>query len=140
MTDTIIQNEQQLNAYIEHLKSKLKKHKTIKVSVKSARQRTLTQNSSIHKYCAMMSEAFNDAGLDMQSVLTVGTKIPWSEHTVKELIWRKVQIAATGKESTTELLTNEVTIVYDIVNRHISETFGVFVPWPCNQELMNKTF
>ena len=130
MTDILLNNEKALEDYIIFLRSKLAKHKAIKVSVKSAKVRTLTQNSSIHKYCAMLSEAFNEAGLDMQTVLAEGTSIPWSEAKVKEDIWRTVQIAALGKKSTTELNTNEVSQVYDIVNRHISQTFGVFVPFP----------
>lgn len=130
MTDTLISNEAQLNAYIEHLKLKLAKDKLLKVSVKSAKVRTLTQNSSIHKYCSMLAETLNDAGLDMETVLAKGTKIPWMEHTTKELIWRRVQIPLTGKESTTELETHEVSEVYNVVNRHLSETFGVFVPFP----------
>ena len=130
MKDIIISNESQLNAYIEHLRVTLTKDKVIKVSVKSGKVRTLTQNSAIHKYCELLAETFNDAGLDMETVLAPGTKIPWSEDTVKNLIWRKVQIPLTGKESTKDLLTNEVSQVYEVVNRHISQTFGVFVPFP----------
>ena len=130
MADTIIQNEQQLDAYIEHLKVKLKKDKKLKVSVKSARQRTITQNSSIHKYCAMLSEAFNDAGLDMQTVLAEGTEIPWSADKVKSDIWKTVQVALLDKVSTTSLEAHEVTKVYEVVSRHISQTFGLFIPFP----------
>ena len=133
MTEQVIQNESQLNAYIEHLKLKLAKDGALKVSVKSAKSRTLTQNKSIHKYCAMLSEAFNEAGLDMQTVLAEGTSIPWSEAKVKEDIWRTVQVAAVGKVSTTKLETHEVTKVYEIVSRHISQTFGLFVPFPAKE-------
>ncbi len=130
MIDTIINNSKALEDYIIFLRSKFEKDKAIKVSVKSAKTRTLTQNSSIHKYCALLAEALNDAGLDMQKVLSEGTSIPWSESKVKEDIWRVVQVAALGKESTTKLETNEVSKVYDIVNRHISQTFGIFIPFP----------
>lgn len=134
MAEQFIQNENQLNAYIEHLKVKLAKDGALKVSVKSAKVRTLTQNKSIHKYCAMLSEAFNEAGLDMQAVLAEGTSIPWSEAKVKEDIWRRVQVAALNKTSTTKLETHEVTKVYEIVSRHISQTFGLFVPFPARNE------
>lgn len=130
MSDTLINNQKALDDYIVFLRSKFEKDKSIKVSVKSAKTRTLTQNSSIHKYCALLAEAFNDAGLDMQKVLAEGTSIPWSEDKVKNDIWRVVQVAALGKESTTKLETNEVSKVYDIVNRHISQTFGIFIPFP----------
>ena len=134
MGDIFIHNEHQLNAYVEHLKLKLAKEGRLKVSVKAAKTRTLTQNNSIHRYCEMLSEAFNEAGLDMEKVLAKGTQIPWSETNVKELIWRKVQIPLTGKESTTDLETNEVSKVYDVVNRHISSTFGLFIPFPSKDD------
>ena len=97
--------------------------------MKSAKTRTLTQNSSIHKYCAMLSEAFNAAGLDMQTVLAEGTSIPWSEAKVKEDIWRTVQIAALGKKSTTELNTN-----YDIefANAKINEIQALISQFQAN--------
>jgi hypothetical protein len=139
VADTLINNTKALEDYITFLRSSFDKHKTIKVSVKSAKTRTLTQNRSIHKYCAQLAEAFNDAGLDMNQVLAEGTSIPWSEEKVKSDIWKVVQLAAIGKESTTKLEANEVSKVYDIVNRHISQTFGIFIPWPCRDTLINKS-
>ena len=138
--ETTIYSQKTLDDYVLHLQVQLDKHKAIKVSVKSAKARTLTQNASIHKYCAMLAEAFNEAGLDMNAVLAEGTSIPWSEERVKELIWRKVQIAALGKESTTKLETFEVSQVYDIVNRHISQTFSIFIPFPSKNELIAKSY
>ena len=139
MSDTLINNTKALEDYIIFLRANFDKHKSIKVSVKSAKTRTLTQNSSIHKYCAQLAEAFNDAGLDMNKVLSEGTSIPWCEEKVKSDIWKVVQLAAIGKESTTKLETNEVSKVYDIVNRHVSQTFGIFIPWPCRDTLINKS-
>ena len=130
MLDTLINNQKALDDYILHLQSQFNKHKSIKVSVKSAKTRTLTQNKSIHKYCEQLSDAFNDAGLDMETILKKGVAIPWDAHNTKKLIWHAVQLPMTGKKSSKDLLTNEVSKVYDVVNRHISETFGVFVPFP----------
>lgn len=127
---TIINSEQSLDVYIEHLKTQFNNHKYLRVSVANGKQRTLTQNASIHKYCSLLAESLNDAGLDMQTVLSEGTSIPWSETKVKEAIWHKVQIALTGKRSTRDLLTAEVSKVYDVVNRHLGVTFGIFVPFP----------
>ena len=139
MADTLINNTKALEDYIIFLRSKFEKDKAIKVSVKSAKTRTLTQNKSIHKYCAQLAEAFNDAGLDMNKVLAEGPQIPWSEHNAKELIWRVVQLAVTEKKSSTELETHEVSEIYDVINRHVSQTFGLFIPWPCRDTLMNKS-
>lgn len=130
MSESLIDNEKALDDYIVFLRAKFAKNKSIKVSVKSAKTRTLTQNGSLHLYCKILAKALNDAGLDMQTVLAEGTSIPWSESKVKTDIWKVVQFAALGKESTAKLETHEVSQVYDVINRHISQTFGVFVPFP----------
>ena len=130
MTDAVIEDDRQLCLYIDHLRMQFAKHGRLHVSVKSAKIRTLTQNKAIHKYCSLLSKSFNDAGLDMTAILKPGVSITWSESAVKEKIWHEVQLPLTGKKSTTELETHEVSDIYDIINRHISETFGVFVPFP----------
>jgi len=130
VADTLINNTKALEDYIIFLRSKFEKDKAIKVSVKSAKQRTLTQNNCIHGYCDDLAKAFNAAGLDMETILKKGVAIPWDAHNTKKLIWHAVQLPMTGKKSSKDLLTNEVSKVYDVVNRHLSETFGVFVPFP----------
>jgi len=121
--------------FINDIYEQLESGNMLLVNVKTQKIRTPTQNNCIHKYCEMLSIAFNDAGLDMQTVLAEGTSIPWSETKVKEDIWRTVQIAATGKVSTTKLNTDEVSKVYEIVNRHLSQTFGVSVPFPSKETM-----
>jgi len=92
--------------------------------------RTTLQNRSIHKYCSMLAEALNDAGYDMRRTIKQEVDIPWSMDTVKEHLWRTIQKAQLGKESTTKLETNEVTMVYETLNRHMAGKFGVSVPFP----------
>lgn len=95
--------------------------------------RSVQQNKAIHLYCELLSEAFNSAGLDMKAVLKPNVDIPWSKTTVKEYIWRPIQKAQLKKKSTTELTTSEVSAVFDTINRHISEKFGVSVPFPTDE-------
>ena len=40
--------------------------------------RTIKQNASIHKYCTMLALAFEDAGLDMQTVLAKAVPVKWT--------------------------------------------------------------
>ena len=97
--------------------------------------RTTTQNAAIHKYFSLLAEALNDAGYDMQKVLEhKAVSVPWNESMVKEVLWRGIQKAMFNKESTTELEINEVSEVYDVLSRHISENFGVYVPFPSNEQ------
>lgn len=81
----------------------------------------------------MLAEALNDAGLDVQHTLRHDISIPWSGPAVKELIWRQVQEAMTGKESTTKLDRIEPSKIWEVLNRYLGERFGIFVPWPCEE-------
>lgn len=97
-------------------------------------KRTCQQNKAIHKYLTMLADALNDAGLDIQHTLSKPLDLPWNEHTAKELIWRQVQRAATGKESTTELDSREVDEVYRVIDRHMAQTHGISVPFPSDED------
>jgi hypothetical protein len=66
----------------------------------------------------------------MVKTLKQGVDIPWTKLTVKEHIWRPVQDAQLGKNSTIKLESHEVSAVYDVINRHLSDKFGVHVPFP----------
>ena len=133
MSKTTLSSETQIDNYCEHLKTLLAKGGHLNVSVERERQRTLTQNRAMRKYWELLAEALNDAGLDMITVLSEGTEIPWSDSKVEEHIWRKIQDAETGKKSTKDLDTKEMTAIYEIINRYLSGKFGVFVPWPCQE-------
>lgn len=102
------------------------------------KKRTLTQNKALHLYFRLLAEELNKAGLDMKKVLNPGVEIPWNEKSVKEFLWRPIQDASVQKESTTQIETKEIDKVYDILNRHIGEKFGVHVPFPSEEELIHQ--
>jgi len=92
--------------------------------------RTLTQNKAIHKYFSMLAESLNNAGLDVKKTMRQDMDIPWTESLIKELIWKAVQKALYDIDSTAKLDTSQVSEVYEVINRHISSTFGVNVIFP----------
>jgi hypothetical protein len=98
--------------------------------VSEEKQRTIQQNKALHKYNTNLSEALNDAGLDMKKVLKPHVDIPWTPEAIKEHIVKPVTKAMFNKDSTADLTTIEMQKVYEVVNRHISEKFGVSVDWP----------
>jgi len=93
-------------------------------------KRTQQQNKAIHKYLAMLSEALNDAGFSVMKVMRHDAEIPWSPENAKELLWRPIQEALLDKDSTTELDSDQVSKIYDVINRHLAEKTGVHVPFP----------
>jgi hypothetical protein len=94
------------------------------------RQRTIQQNKALHLYCEMWAKALNDAGLDMKKTLKPGIDIPWTMQSFKDNIWKVIQDATLKKDSTTEMNTTDPTLISDIINRHMSEKFGISIAWP----------
>ena len=98
-------------------------------------RRTDQQQKAIEVYCRELSEALNDAGFEMKKVLAVKqVDIPWSQKTVKEILWRPIQEAMLEKGSTTELDIMEVDKVYRVLDRHISSNFGVSISFPNRED------
>lgn len=134
MTEQIINNRQSLEAYKQYLDAEFEKHKYLRTSLKTGKQRTLTQNASLHLFCTQLSDALNDAGYDFREFVKEGYAVPWNEMLVKDYIWRPVQKAITGKESTTKPERHEYSIIYEAVNRKMAE-YGLFVPWPNRDDI-----
>jgi hypothetical protein len=103
------------------------------------KQRTDSQNKALHLFFTQLAEELNSAGLDMRKTLKPEVDIPWSGRTIKEYLWRPIMVAQTGKESTTELTTKEIDKVFDTINRHLGEKFGIHVSFPSNEEIINKS-
>jgi len=99
-------------------------------------KRTQSQNSALHLYFKRLAEALNDSGQEVKEFLQID--IPWTPELVKEIIWRRVQEMYVKKHSTTELTTQDIDKIYDIVNRAISERAGVHIPFPHIEENETK--
>lgn len=97
------------------------------------KQRTLQQNKALHKFFTMLADDLNQSGYDMKKVLKPGVDIPWNADTVKNYLWRPIQEAQLQKESTTELSTREIDVVYNTLNRHLGDKLGVHVPFPSEE-------
>lgn len=128
---TVINSQQSLDAYIEHLRGQFDKHKYLRVDVKTGKQRTLTQNASMHLYCTHLAIALNDAGHDFRVLVKDDIDVPWSPELVKDYLWRPVQKAITGQDSTTKPERGQYSEIYEVINRHVSGKLGMFIPWPC---------
>ena len=101
-----------------------------------SRYRTTQQNKAIHLWFDKVAQELNEAGLDMRVVLKENIPIDWTKKNVKEYLWRPVQEAYTKEHSTTKLTTKDIDKIYDFLNRHLSEKFGLFVQFPSIEELI----
>jgi len=97
------------------------------------KNRTALQNNSIHLLFKKTADEFNDAGLDIKQ--SIPANVQWSLQSVKDYIWRTLQKARTGKESTTQLTTTEIDAVYDEYNKYLSE-YNIHVPFQCVENML----
>lgn len=102
----------------------------------SKKQRTLTQNRALHLYFTKVAKELNDAGLDLRAVLKPTVEIPWGTESIKTFLWKPVQKLQLGKESTTELTTQEIDKVYETLNRFLGEKHGIHVAFPSEEEML----
>ena len=92
----------------------------ISVDVAQWRVRTDQQRKAIEVYCRKLAHVFTEMGLDMRQVfnkMREGVDIPWTQDRVKDVIWREIQIVILNKKSTARLSPEEVTRVYEVVNK-----------------------
>lgn len=92
--------------------------------------RTNKQNRALHLWLRKLVLELDNAGLDMKAVLKPEIDIPWTDDLAKQFLWKPVQKAMLGKERTRDLETDEVSKVYETLNRHMANKFGVSVPFP----------
>jgi hypothetical protein len=101
-------------------------------------QRTTKQNRAIHLWFRLLSDELNNAGLDMKKVLKPEVSIPWTDKNIKEYIWKPILNAMLIKKSTTEMNTGDMTKIWEVINRHLGEKFGVEVPpIPSEEQTVN---
>jgi len=91
---------------------------------------TPEQRKALHLYCEMLASALNNAGYDMKKTLKEEVEIPWQKMMVKEHLWKPIEKVVTDKDSTEEMTNKEVNEIYRVLDRHISQKFGVSVPFP----------
>ncbi|MDD5110859.1 MAG: hypothetical protein PHI63_06665 [Patescibacteria group bacterium] len=104
---------------------------------KEYNQRTSQQNRALHLYFQLVADALNDAGLDMRTVLKPEIEIPWSKASVKEYLWRPIQMIQLQKKSTIQLTTKDIDTIYDTLNLFLAQQ-GIHEPFPSLDEIMRR--
>ena len=105
------------------------------------RKRTLPQNAALHKYCEIMAEKMNDAGISQKELVGKfrdGFELPVEMHMIKA-IFREVGKAMYQKDSTAKLETVEMQKVYQVVDQRLGEVTGCRAEWPSMDSLIDES-
>ena len=93
--------------------------------------RTARQNRALHKYLDLLAAGLSEGGYTVQVVLAKAVDREWDMEAAKSLLWKPIQKAMLGKESTADADTTDYTKVYETLNRFMGEKFGMeSIPWP----------
>ena len=105
--------------------------------------RTEVQDRALHKWFDLMSQEFNEKGLDVREVVRKDFQIPWTPLMVKEILWKKLQKTLTGQTSTKKLdRSKHINLIYDTINRALIERYNGNVnvpPFPSRESYENST-
>ena len=96
---------------------------------------TRKQHNAIFVYCEDVAKKFNASGQDMRKVLKPEVEIPWTKESVYKFMWKKVQEAMFDSDSITKLETDQVSAIYETLNRHTAKR-GVSAKFPSKEEDM----
>lgn len=96
------------------------------------KQRTEKQNNALHLYLTQVAGELDRNGHTLQDIVKKITKVEIvpTMHNIKEVVWREIQKAQLGKESTTFLTKHEVTQVYEVMNKWLGTYFEIHIPFP----------
>ena len=97
--------------------------------------RTKPQNSAMWKYLTMLAGDLNEAGWDMRKTLKPTVDIPWTKDAAKNHLWLPIQKAMEYGDKTSQLNTKQVSEVYEVLNRHTAEKFGISIPFPSKDSM-----
>lgn len=95
-------------------------------------KRTDEQNKAMHLYFRWLAEALQEKHYDFRD-FTI--EIPANKYMVKELMWKHMAKEMYGKDSTADLNTDEVSPIYDVLNRALIEKLDVHVRFPNKEDL-----
>jgi len=97
--------------------------------------RTQKQQDSLQLWLRWTANELNDKGIDLKIVIqkleSRGIDIPCTEGALKELVWKPIQKAMIGQESTTQAGTTDYNAEYMGLCKWFAQEFEVTLPaWP----------
>lgn len=126
----IVNNKHSLEMFKKHIEHLYDTKGYVTLKWKSGKTRTHKQNNALHVYCRQLAEALNTGGLDMKKTLKQETDIPWTGELVKQYMWKPVQEAIIGSDSTSSATVEDYDKVHQVLSKHLSEKFNLYIPFP----------
>lgn len=100
---------------------------------------TDVQNRSLHLYFEWLAESLNRQGIDKKVFFqTISLSVDWNKESVKNDIWKILQDHIYPETGSTRKLDNKkLSDIYDVLNKRMSELFGLHVRFPDEADKAN---
>jgi len=108
------------------------KEKGAIVELKEVKQtRSSLQNAALHLYFTFCSNALNESGIEFcyRGLKGIDIEIPWNSDLFKTMVWKPIQINLFDFESTTQLKTDQINQILDVLTRHFA-SIGLQINFP----------
>ena len=128
---TRITNKEQAKVHYEFLLARLEEGKETSVEIHRG-ARTDKQRKALHLYLSRVAKALNEKGITFEVFFNEGYQVEWTMEICKNELWRPIQKAITGKQSTTKPSTAQYPEIYDYLNKRLAE-HSIHIPWPSNR-------
>lgn len=123
-----IKNKEQAKLFSQWVTEQQEAGKEYTYTIKEMRRSDI-QNAALHAMFRRLSKALNDAGYDMKSDELTKKDIPWSEYTIKEVLFRPIIKHMFDAKSSNELTKEELADAVETLFREIGKRTGVTVPF-----------
>jgi allophanate hydrolase subunit 1 len=102
-------------------------------------QRSTAQNRSLHKWLTLLADELNASGQSLGDGKLVKLPVRYTGANLKEHVLKPYLNALwPEKESTTELSTAEIQMLYQDLDHIIAERSGCHVEWPSEESLSEE--
>jgi len=98
------------------------------------KQRTIQQNKSIHKGCSDVANVLIENGISLNKLIK-NLEVRPSMESIKD-IFRSIAESKYGIKSTADLQSNQIDSVWEDLIKAVSETTGIFIPFPSKEEFI----
>ena len=127
-----LKSQEQVDFMYEEVGKLVKNHGFVTVHYKVGKTRSSLQQAALEVWCRMIADMLNEQGVyrGIKSPIYLDGELeaPWQQHSVKNEIWRPIQEALTGHQSTTKPTPAQYIEIQDHLVRAFGEKECSFLP------------
>ena len=129
-----VKDERQAKLFCQHIMEEAEARRERLYTIVHA-NRSNKQNAVLHLLFRRLAEGLNDAGFEITHPFKSDLEIPYTEHSVKELLYRPIIEAMFGESSSTQLSTSQFSEAMTTLVDAVCRNTGVNVQIPTEESL-----